>query len=391
MKPSMLRRRGAAAVELAVTMVLLVPLILYTLFLEDLLAYKLESQEPTITAGWDYITNDYMTGRKDIGRLNRLKFCDHTVAFDSFDVGYDCNGVDASGGGGEDTGSGSGSGVDATGEGWGGAAKGHHQAGAAHQCWIVTGADQVRCGIDKTGGALAMAVGTAAPMYLASDWNKGGLVTCKAKLGVMNYMLPMKFMGWAGKNNVTSKGRNSAGAGDNATFTQIDAATKDTSVHADKGNAGNAWILQEETFAVMADPWALNVIEDIDPSKGAPMTSMMRPMSYPGYVPGSDTYHPLLDRSGHYYNKYGGDAKQKAQDWFGDSAISGSDGFLNSSMLFGADRDGIAGIGGDDPGSLPVKWSEEPSRPGSPTGYASGWADSRQSGVSSSRSQYPWQ
>ena len=36
--------------ELAVTMVLLVPLILYTLFLEDLLAYRLENQEPTITA-----------------------------------------------------------------------------------------------------------------------------------------------------------------------------------------------------------------------------------------------------------------------------------------------------------------------------------------------------
>ncbi|MDP2272350.1 MAG: hypothetical protein Q8N23_29035 [Archangium sp.] len=382
----MLRKRGAAAVELAVTMVLLVPLILYTLFLEDLLAYKLESQEPTVTAGWDYITNDYMRGRKDIGRLNRLKFCDHSAAFDSFDVGYDCNGVDTGGSGSEDTGAGSGA-VDVTGGSGGGGAKGHHQAGAAHQCWLVPGADQVRCSIDSTGGAMATMVGTAAPMYTASGWNKGGIVTCKAKLGVMNYMLPMKFMEWAGKNDVSNKGRNSAGAGDNATFTQIDAATKDTTVHDDKNNAGNAWVLTEETFAVMADPWALNDIEDVDPSKGSPMTSFLKP----GMIPGQDIYHPLLDRSGHYYNRYAGDANSKAKDWFDNSAISGSNGLLNKSVLFGAAHDGIAGMGGDNPASLPVKWEAAPSRPGDPDGYASGWADQRQSQASSSRSQYPWQ
>ncbi len=382
-------------------MVLLVPLILYTLFLEDLLQYRLESQEPTITAGWDYITNDYMKGRKDIGKLNRLKFCDHTVAFDSFDKGYDCNGMTAGGGADEDTGDGSGSGdVDATGGAGGGGAKGHHQAGAAHQCWIVPGADQVRCGLDQQAGIRAMSVGTAAPLYHTSKWNKGGLVTCKAKLGVMNYMLPARFMqggyngftaGSGGRVAVTNKGRNSAGAGANATFTEIDQATNDNSVHGDKDNTGNAWILREETFAVLADPWALNDIADVTPGFRAPATSLARPMSYPGYVPGKDTYHPLLDRSGHYYNKYGSDAKDKAYDWFGNSAISGSDGFLNSSMLGGADRDGIGGIGGDDPGSLPVFYKKnDVTRKGSPKGLASGWEDSRQSPASSGRSEYPW-
>lgn len=368
-------------------MVLLVPLILYTLFLEDLLAYRLENQEPTITAGWDYITNDYMRGRKDIGRLNRLKFCDHSAAFDSFDVGYDCNGVDASGGGGEDTGQGGGGDLETAGGGGGGEAKGHHQAGAAHQCWLVPGADQVRCGIDSNAGIVAMSVGTAAPLYHLSAWNRGGMVTCKAKLGVMNYMLPMKFMGWAGKNDVTSKGRNNAGAGENASFNAIDAATKDTSVHNDKNNAGNAWVLQEETFAVMADPWALNDIDDVDPGTGSPMTSAVAP----GLIPGQDLYHPLLDRSGHYWNMYARDANSKAMDWFNDSTISGNDGFLNSSMMFGAQYDSIMGMGGDDPSSLPVKWEAAPSRPGDPDGYASGWADDRQSQASNSRSQYPWQ
>jgi hypothetical protein len=62
-----LRARGAAAVETAVTMIVLVPLIFYTLFLEDMLAYKLENQEPGIVAAWDYTTNDYM---KEIGRAH---------------------------------------------------------------------------------------------------------------------------------------------------------------------------------------------------------------------------------------------------------------------------------------------------------------------------------
>lgn len=371
-------------------MVLLVPLILYTLFLEDLLAYKLENQEPTITAGWDYITNDYMRGRKDVGGLNRLKFCDHSAAYDSFDKNYDCNGVDASGGGGEDSGEG-GSGVQVTGGSSDGeSAKGHHQAGAAHQCWLAKGAngqaaDQVRCGIDQSGGTRAMITGTAAPAYHVSGWNKGGLVTCNAKLGVMNYMLPMKFMEWAGRNDVSGKGRNSAGAGDNATFTQIDSATNDKSVHADKNNSANAWILTQESFAVMADPWALNDIEDVDPGKGAPLTSAAKP----GIVPGKDVYHPLLDRSGHYYNIYDRDAKgtDKAKKWFDDSTISGSNGFLNKTV---ADVDGLGGLGGDDPGSLPVFWSKASNRKGDPTGFASGWADNRQSQVSGSRSQYPW-
>jgi hypothetical protein len=237
---------------------------------------------------------------------------------------------------------------------------------------------------------MAMMVGTAAPMYLGSNWNKGGMVTCAAKLGVMNYMLPMKFMEWAGRNQVTSKGRNSAGAGSNATFTEIDSKIQsggDNAVHGDSGNAGNAWVLKEETFAVLADPWALNKIDDVNPSKGAPMTSFLKP----GMILGTDQYHPLLDRSGHYYNRYAGDANDKAKKWFDESAISGSDGLLNKSIVFGAQYDGIGGLGGDAPSSLPVKYTKDDvKRSGDPTGYASGWADSRQSSVSSARSQYPW-
>ena len=144
-----------------------------------------------------------MRGRKDIGRLNRLKFCDHSAAFDSFDIGYDCNGMSAGGAGDEDTGDGGSGGVDATGRGRRGIGQGPppgrrgapvldrhgRRPGSLRHRQEGRRADDER----RLGGAgpTTRAAGTS-----------GELVTCKDKLGVMNYMLPMKFMEWAGKNDV---------------------------------------------------------------------------------------------------------------------------------------------------------------------------------------------
>ena len=51
----MTRRRpaGAAVVELAISMIVVVPVILYTLFLNDLLIYNLDWQEAVVTPAWD--------------------------------------------------------------------------------------------------------------------------------------------------------------------------------------------------------------------------------------------------------------------------------------------------------------------------------------------------
>jgi len=382
------RPRGAAAVEMAVTTIVLVPLVLYTLFLEDLLYYKLESQEPGIVATWDYATNDYMKGDlKDVGGLNRLKYCDHTAAFDSYNQGYDCNGQPLGGAAGESGGAGNGGGgsLDISGGGGGGEGTGHHMAGGAHQCWIVPGADQLRCYLDKSGGQSMVASTSSSLVYLNSDWNKGGIVNCRARLGVMNYMLPNKVWGLMGTaanqgNGVAlsgGKGRMREGQ----TFTQIDNGISDNSVHGDAkvaNAAANSWILREEHLYMLHDSWALNDIDKVDPGTGAPAPA--------GLAPGQDTIHPLLDRSAWYYNQYNSDANQKAKDYFD----SMKDDFLKENV---ANVDGIGGIGGDDPGTLPVFWDKPNARQSDDEGFGSGWGDQRQKAASNGRpnNKYPWE
>jgi hypothetical protein len=372
---------------MAVTTIVLVPLILYTLFLEDLLYYKLESQEPGIVANWDYATNDYMKGNlKDVGRLNRLKYCDHTAAFDSYNVGYDCNGQSIDGASGESGGAGdNGGGSDlSVGGGGAGSPEGHHQAGGAHQCWIVPGADQLRCYVDSRGGQTMVATTTSATVYLNSNWNRGGIVDCRARLGVMNYMLPNKVWGLMG--TAANQGNGVAISGGKGrmqeakTFVELDARTTDNNIHGDaSGGAPNTWILREEHLYMLHDSWALNDIDKVDPGKGAPVPA--------GLAPGTDSIHPLLDRSAFYYNQFNSDSKTKANDYF--DALK--DDFLKENV---ANRDGIGGIGGDDPSTLPVFWDKPAQRQSDDgDGYASGWADTRQGTASNGRpnNKYPWE
>lgn len=384
-------RRGAAAVELAVTTIVLVPLILYTLFLEDLLSYRLENQEPGIVANWDYITNDYMKGNlKDVGRLNRLKYCDHTAAFDSYNVGYDCNGQSVDGASGEPGGSGDNGGgsFDVSGGGGGGSPEGHHQAGGAHQCWIVPGADQLRCYVDKNGGMSQVMSTNSSMIYLQSGWNKGGVVDCRARLGVMNYMLPNKVWGLMGMTKAKGDGKQAGSGGQSISggkgrmqegmaFDQLDARTSDNNIHGDAANgAANTWILREEHLYMLHDSWALNDIDKVTPSTGAPAPA--------GLVPGTDVIHPLLDRSAWYFNQFNGDATQKAKDYADDM----KDNFTND---FAA-QDGVGGIGGDNPKTLPVFWDKPNNRKADKDGFASGWTDTRQADSSSGRNgnKYPW-
>lgn len=387
-----MRRRGAAAVEMAVTTIVLVPLILYTLFLEDLLYYRLENQEPTIVAGWDYITNNYMkaSAKRDIGRLNRLKYCDHSAAYDSYEQPYDCTGTDTGPNGSEDSGGGETT-YESAGGSSGGSDQGHHTATAAHQCWLVGDADQVRCTVSKGNDAMLFRENSTM-MFSQSGWNQGGTVQCNARLGVMNYMLPNKVWGLMGmtkegdanggsKTAISSKGRNSAGAGDSATFDTIQNNTTDAKVHEDKSNTGNAWVLRQESFGVMADPWALNLVDEkVEPGTRSPITSFLKP----GMIPGQDTHHPLLDRSGHYFNKYMDEGNDAAKEYFDDMTD-----YLQDSMMFGANMDGLGPLGGDNPSSLPVYWDKDVQRDNN-GGKASGWQDDRQQKASDGRKDYPW-
>ncbi|HEY0093945.1 MAG TPA: hypothetical protein VGB96_06455, partial [Archangium sp.] len=51
--------RGAAAVEMALSMLVFVPIFLYALFLDDLLRYSLDAQEAALSTVWDFTVQDY--------------------------------------------------------------------------------------------------------------------------------------------------------------------------------------------------------------------------------------------------------------------------------------------------------------------------------------------
>jgi hypothetical protein len=154
-------RRGQAMVELAISMLVIVPVIMYILFIDDLLRAKLDLEEAVMTAPWEYARVDFEKGAAGNGVRSaiRLSWCDHTTAYNSYNRTYDCDNTI------------------------------HHVALTAHECWLTAGAKQVTCSVDKDFGKLdgLLTAGTA-----HDNWTKGGLVRCSARLGVINYYLPMK-------------------------------------------------------------------------------------------------------------------------------------------------------------------------------------------------------
>ncbi|MFO0597227.1 MAG: hypothetical protein U0228_18080 [Myxococcaceae bacterium] len=373
------RARGAAAVELAITMVVLVPLMFFALFLQDFVYYRLNGQEPVLNAQLDHVTPDYMNNDPDVGGQNRLKYCDHTSAYDSYEQGYDCNG-DSGGGGG---GAGGPGGV--TG---GSAAKiGHHHATGAHQCWLG-GGQQLQCGNSKTGG-IEIVTGTAMTEFHATGWNKGGLMTCSAQLNVFNWIIPRQINQeggwlWSKKANTNKTQYGKKGGGSRQGETQWDDnAYGIGDVHTDGSSTGSnsgvgdgesemgSWLMSKEELAQLVDPWALTHIDTVKPLSYAPATDSLEP----GKIPGTDSpYNPLLSRTGHYYNKYASNAVSSAESW-----QSGVKDFLSDNAF----KDGY----GDTLKSVPVMWSPDKTRPGYKGGYASGYADSRQANVN--RSEFP--
>lgn len=206
------RFRGAATTETAVLMLVLVPLIFYTLFLEDVLIYKLDLAESVFTSVWDFAHNDYRHQQNiapSMQHFNRLTYADHSSAWNTYsNEEYDKTSTE------------------------------HHQSLAAHECWLAQGAEQITCTLDPSVG-----------QQIASEFqqfNRGGQGTCKAILGVENYFIPQKLFQWFAKQDLTQQKRWTGGPG-----------TAD--IH---GNAQqDPYVFPEETFSALFDPWALNWIK----------------------------------------------------------------------------------------------------------------------------------
>ncbi len=300
-------RRGAAVVELAVAMIVLIPIILYVLFLEDLLGHYLEWQEALVGPAWDFAANDYVKNTGTLNadvttRANRFTFCDHTSAYDTFShPNYDCN-----------------------------ENENHHQALAAHACW-VDGDDQVECrtapgwstgSVVDPGFHAVHAPGGGSP--------GGGLMSCTARLSVLNYFI---FQKWAsfGRVNVIDKDHLSG------------------SVHAHTSSV-NTWVFGRnapDAFGVLFDTWALNAPTELD-----------------GNV--TDLQHQLLARVGYFYALKGAPAFGKAATFFGKLSQDGLIGPL-------AALDGT----GDLVATPAVAWKREHTREVAGH-WASGWSDRRQ-------------
>jgi hypothetical protein len=360
-----LRRRGAAAVEMSITMVVLIPLIFFALFLEDFVYYRLNGQEPLISAQWDHVTPDYMKQAPDVGGMNRLKYCDHTAAFDSYQQQFDCQGA---GGAEEDDDGGGGGGLGISGGG-GGSKIGHHHATGAHQCWLG-GGQQLRCSVDRSGGVDIVQGKPMTGFHGATTWNRGGLATCSAQLNVFNWIIPKSISQgggwlWSKKENINKTQYGKAGGGDNAGSKEWNENYSIADAHTDGSSSGGgtgSWLMSKEELSMMVDPWALTHIDAVYPLSMALLT-VKNP---PGKVVGIDApYNPLLARTGWYYNLYAKEGLNKAHMWHRDMKF-----FLDPK----SQEDGY----GDHLHSVPVMWKPEKERTGYKGGYASGYEDSRQ-------------
>lgn len=350
------RRRGQAAVELAVTMVVVVPLTMYVLFLQDYLSYYLDWQEAVVTSSWDFAAYDYgkseplksnsidrsgltasynnqdansvRSGVSAVAQNNRYEFCDHTSAYDSFDTDYDCN------------------------EG------NHHQAMAAHQCWLVQNKDkggrQVTCFIDNGVGNLIEPIN-------GGSINRGGLGSCTAALGAQNYFIIHNFI-TPGSNSNHPQVLEQTG---DATTTKGRMTGSGTSrIHSNSG-LGYGWIMgapgtkSEDYFGIITDPWAVKTTKKHDPDSKT-----------------DDDFQARVDKYFNLYNTIPGAlAIAFGLDLAGDDLLGYQTIFIDNKML------------GDNPMTSTLAWQDDQTKDINDH-YASGWNDRQESDYNARKDFY---
>ncbi|HEX5749357.1 MAG TPA: hypothetical protein VFZ09_24225 [Archangium sp.] len=237
-------------------MLVLIPIFLYALFLDDLLRYSLDVQEAVVSTVWDYTVQDYTgTGDKKFNPVTvqhyaRLMYCDHESGKNRYDEKTESGEL-------KDC-----------------AEEDHHDGTAlvAHVCWLNSrekakgdsvdkpgDTKQVTCvGPDKSVGDLG-ADGLYAGYHSSGEFNQGGFIHCSARAVVENYLLPQRFLPefsddkervdltkkmWRAK-----KGGN--GYHDNA---------KD-------GDKGSAYFIKEQEMSILVDTWALTKPAQARPGK----------------------------------------------------------------------------------------------------------------------------
>jgi hypothetical protein len=257
---------------MSICMLVIVPVFLYALFLDDLLRYSLDAQEAALSTVWDFTVQDYSRslpqgggddapgGRTAVQHQARLMFCDHESGIDSYQLksyarengetvsNYrDC----------EET--------------------GHHQALAAHVCWVNDNAKQVTCeAADKRAAQLGDALHTS----YQDEFTRGGLIRCSARAVVENYLLPKRFLQEFSKKELTKSQWKGTGQ-----------AIHDNSK---KGDDSNAYFLAEERLAILTDTWALTTPANVRPDdRHSPSSQNQKGPAPPERKPERDLYSQL--------------------------------------------------------------------------------------------------
>ncbi|HZH13872.1 MAG TPA: hypothetical protein VE057_05875 [Archangium sp.] len=230
------KQRGAASVEAAISMLIIIPAFMYALFLDDLLRYAADLQEAVVSTPWDFAGQNYTQpgsrglkgnasntkpygGNLEVQHQARLMYCDHESSGDSYtgtsDYTVDCD------------------------------SENHHQGKAlsGHVCWLNEGAHQVTCEpVKKDVGLL----GASLYQDYMSEFSKaGGMYECHGQEVVENYLLPKNFLQeFAGDVQMTKENWSNNGG----------------SIHgnAQAGKKETAYYLAEQRFAVVMDSWAVN-------------------------------------------------------------------------------------------------------------------------------------
>ncbi|QSQ10830.1 hypothetical protein JY572_20585 [Myxococcus landrumensis] len=242
-------QRGAAAVETALCMLVIIPVFMYALFLDDLLRHALDGQETALSTAWDFTVQNYpkkasgsepFDGFSGVQQFAQQMFCDHESGIDSFGPGKgpECENDE-----------------------------GHHQELSAHACWLNPGAQQVQCTLNQAdpnaggGGGPVGAYNVTLHQSYMDQFSKGGIIRCSARLGVQNYLLPKSFLqdfsqvGLARQTMRRGDGihNNAQGSGD----LQDDP----------RGLEGNVYLLPWERIAIVTDTWALTKEQKLERGK----------------------------------------------------------------------------------------------------------------------------
>ena len=213
-----LKARGQAVLEMSLLLIVMVPIIFYTLFLDDLLRYRVDMLEAVVSSPWDFTAIDQQKNNGgNVAQFERHAWCDHTYTYNSYDVDYECDSdpSNANGGAGR-----------------------HHKAFTAHVCWLVEGGQQIECSTNSDTGKIDD----------NAKYNGGGVTTCSARAGVFNYFIVQQAMaGFTNMNNLT-EAEHMSGA-----------------VHDHFGAASaNIFMLEKQQFAILHDDWATKTPSNVD-------------------------------------------------------------------------------------------------------------------------------